>query len=54
MSQGGLVSPDGTRLLLQSGDRRLVEVDAVSLRPLAVLQLQTDMTVEDWLPPAGG
>jgi hypothetical protein len=50
---GGVVSADGTRLLLQSGDRSIVEIDAATLRPLARLDLQTDMVVNDWLAPGG-
>jgi hypothetical protein len=50
----GTVSPDGSRLLVQHGDRQLIELDAATLRPLARIELATapDGSL-DWLATGG-
>jgi hypothetical protein len=53
-AHAGAVAPDGTRLLVQHGDRQLIELDSATLRPLARLELTTapDNGL-DWLPADG-
>jgi hypothetical protein len=49
-TRGGVVAPDGRRLLLQRDNLVLLELDAATLRPLARLQLGTRSELLDWRP----
>ena len=51
-TQGGVVAPDGRRLVLQRDNRTLLELDAATLRPLARLELGTRGQLLDWRPVA--
>jgi len=48
-THAGTVSPDGSRLLVQHGDRELVVLDTATLRPLARLELTVAPDISlDW------
>src|SRR4051812_26682884 len=46
--RGGVVSPDGSRVVLQRDERLLVVLDAATLRPLAQLRLDRRGALLDW------
>jgi hypothetical protein len=50
-TRGGLVSPDGKRVLVQRDSRLLIELDATTLRPLGRLQLDRRGELLDWRSP---
>ena len=53
-TRGGLVSPDGTRVLVQRDARLLIELDAATLRPLGRLLLDRRGELLDWRSRASG
>jgi hypothetical protein len=52
-TRGGLVSPDGRHVLVQRDARLLVELDAVTLRPLGRLLLDRRGELLDWRSKPG-
>src|SRR5262249_39992453 len=52
-SRGGVVAPDGKRLLLQRDNRTLLVLDATTLRPVARLELVTRSELLDWRSGTG-
>jgi hypothetical protein len=49
----GVVAPDGRRILLQSDNETLLEIDAATRRPLARLELGARGYLSDWRPATG-
>ena len=49
-SRGGAFSPDGRHLLVQRDSDLLIQLDAVTLRPLARVELDPEAELLDWRP----